>query len=490
MGGVWVRRIRRTAGIWILCLLLAACSTVTPLPPSVIPERPAPTQPIRRGPFAFTLAYSRADGLDPFKTVTRVNRDLAGLIYEGLWEYDRNGVPGPRLAKDLTAAEGRLTVTLREDALFSDGTPVTAAEVIASFDAARESEAYGPRLRRFGAAAQGEKGTVVFTLTAGEPFPTAALTFPIVKPGEEGMTGTGPYRYDPASGLIANPLWGSVNFPEIRLLDLVEEEERLKGLELGHISYMFTDLSGGQPPRVTGAFTAVPMEYLMFLGVNAEGKALGPATRQALDKALNRERLTAAAFGGYAVPALTLFPEGFAAANGFSLLFSPQADREGALALLADLEGPLTLTLAVNEENEQKCALARQVAEQLGAVGITVNVTPLPFQDYLYALRHGRYDLYIGEIRLPANMDLDPLLKKGGAAFYGPSEKDGAVIAWAAFCKGETDAAGLEAAFAASLPYIPLCWRCGLAAYDRALTNVTPTGYDPYAGLDKWNIIE
>ena len=45
-------------------------------------------------------------------------------------------------------------------------------------------------------------------------------------------------------------------------------------------------------------------------------------------------------------------------------------------------------------------------------------------------------------------------------------------------------------AFAASLPYIPLCWRCGLAAYDRALTNVTPTGYDPYAGLDKWNIIE
>jgi hypothetical protein len=42
-------------------------------------------------------------------------------------------------------------------------------------------------------------------------------------------------------------------------------------------------------------------------------------------------------------------------------------------------------------------------------------------------------------------------------------------------------------AFGEDMPYIPLCWRCGFAAYDRRLDTVTPHGYAPYFGLADWH---
>ena len=48
---------------------------------------------------------------------------------------------------------------------------------------------------------------------------------------------------------------------------------------------------------------------------------------------------------------------------------------------------------------------------------------------------------------------------------------------------------GLQAfldAFGTDAPFIPLCYRGGVAAYDRRLTAITPTGYDPYHGIAGW----
>jgi DNA repair protein RecN (Recombination protein N) len=41
-------------------------------------------------------------------------------------------------------------------------------------------------------------------------------------------------------------------------------------------------------------------------------------------------------------------------------------------------------------------------------------------------------------------------------------------------------------AFGTDAPFIPLCYRGGVAAYDRRLTAITPTGYDPYHGIAGW----
>ena len=41
-------------------------------------------------------------------------------------------------------------------------------------------------------------------------------------------------------------------------------------------------------------------------------------------------------------------------------------------------------------------------------------------------------------------------------------------------------------AFAVDTPYIPLCGWGGIAVYDRRLMVVTPTGYNPYYGIEQW----
>ena len=45
---------------------------------------------------------------------------------------------------------------------------------------------------------------------------------------------------------------------------------------------------------------------------------------------------------------------------------------------------------------------------------------------------------------------------------------------------------GFVQAFNEELPYIPLCWRCGFAAFDRRLSVVTPHGYNPFYGMEQW----
>ena len=63
----------------------------------------------------------------------------------------------------------------------------------------------------------------------------------------------------------------------------------------------------------------------------------------------------------------------------------------------------------------------------------------------------------------------------------GPAAK-----AYRQYLSGDATIEEFLTAFAEDMPYIPLCWRSGLAAYDRGLTALTPTGYDPYAGFAGW----
>ena len=84
---------------------------------------------------------------------------------------------------------------------------------------------------------------------------------------------------------------------------------------------------------------------------------------------------------------------------------------------------------------------------------------------------------------------MKPLLSSllmGGAASYGISRGGAAAVTYGQYLSGAVGLSDFTATFAQDLPYIPLCWRQGLAAYDRRLTTVTPSGYDPYSGFAAW----
>ena len=104
---------------------------------------------------------------------TRVNCEylVAELLYSGLTRLGVNMAPEPDLAHSwsYSADLTEWTFMLRDGLLFHDGSPCTAADVVASFEAILDPKTASPALQNVGPIAQvvaKDKSTVVFKLSA------------------------------------------------------------------------------------------------------------------------------------------------------------------------------------------------------------------------------------------------------------------------------------------------------------------------------------
>ncbi len=483
---------------------LSGCATV---PKGAKPDDPVVSRPSsavsETAPLRFALSYSRADSVNPYRAKSQVNRDLGSLLYEGLTRFGTDMRADLCLAAEIRTDDAlHPAVTLRKDAVFSDGTPVKAADVAASFQRAKASAAYGPLLAQV-ESVKTESETLIFTLSKPDPYVKACLSFPVLKQSEvdsDRPIGTGLYVYADGTppALKANGRHaGELTIETAELCDIANSDALLHGLENGSISYFFTDLANGEIPRTSCANLPVSMNYLVFLGLNSGRTALADArVRQALGLAADRADLAAAAFAGYAEPATTPFHPVFSGEETLSG-FGTEEKMAEAVALLQQAgyntgdnkKGKtLALELLVNEDNSFRIAAAERLKAQLGMVGVQLTIRTEPFEKYEQLLRAGSFDLYLGEIRLSANMSLHPLLS--GAASYGVRTGGAAAGAYAAFLSGEQSMAQFSAAFLADVPFVPLCWRKGMAVYNRAIHNVSPSALSAYAGIEGWNILE
>lgn len=74
------------------------------------------------------------------------------------------------------------------------------------------------------------------------------------------------------------------------------------------------------------------------------------------------------------------------------------------------------MKVIVNSDNEARVSLGKEFISQLQKAGIDASLTELSFEEYSAAIQKGNYDLYIGEIRLTADMNLEKVLPAGEAA--------------------------------------------------------------------------
>ena len=93
-----------------------------------------------------TLLYSASDSFNPYTVKTDINRQLCMLLYEPLIRVDNDFEPQYALAKTVDVKDKRCVVTLN-NAAFSDGTSVTADDVVYSCKLALASQsAYASQL--------------------------------------------------------------------------------------------------------------------------------------------------------------------------------------------------------------------------------------------------------------------------------------------------------------------------------------------------------
>ena len=441
------------------------------------------------------LAYSKADMLDPFTATMNANIQILGLVYDGLFKLDKAYEPIPVLAKSGMVSDTSVNVNL-DTAVFSDGSPVTARDVIYSFEKAKLSPTYLEKLRNFSGAKEAAANMVIFNLISPDPYAVSCLTFPIVKEGSGGNLPIGSGRYIPEiSGettyLVVNKNKSGFN-PAIKTIMLVpvrDSNSLESSLEIGNTGFHYNDLSSGVYSRINAKTVDMGINSLVYLAFNSASEVFAdPFLRQAVGFAINRKEITATAFQGHARETYSPFNPDWYALSSKDLILS--TDIQKSLALIEESGVDIAekeISLLVNKENQFKLETARFIRDYLVNLGFTVNLKEYELQYYTEALELGSYDMYIGEVRLSTNMDLSSLLS-GGAVSFGINSESPVCARYTQLLSGGCELMDFINTFNEDLPFIPLCYRNAAVSYSNEIQNeANCCDSDVFYDIETWS---
>lgn len=497
----------------LIAAILTGCADLDdqgPATPST-PQDDAPVVdpiPTPAGLETFSLPYTAGETMDPVTCPDGPHQVIGALLYEGLYTLNEQFDPLPALAQKHTYdPQARLyTIHLRSDVAFSDGTPLTAADVAATLERARWSPRYAGRLSDVASVKAGD-GEVFIALSRPNASFIARLDIPIVKAGTEGdpvPVGTGRYVWRYADGenyLEPNTRnWRKLSLPleKIPLMACKDEDAMAYAFFSREIQLVTWDLTGTVTFNATGlsSYTDAPTPIMQYIGFNTNSPLFAdPALRSALSLGIDRGTCVEAHLLNHAVPAS--FPLSPASAlypadleQAYSADRFATAMEEAGYA--ADKERPATMI--VSAENTFRVQMAQQIAQDLSRYDVKITVTPLPWTEFQSTLASGKFDLYYGELKLPADWDLSALLSPGGALNFSgyTDEKLPELLMTATTTSGARRTAALRALYTHlrdTAPIIPVCFKnVSVLLPDKAVKINSPTAADPFYHLEDWTI--
>lgn len=395
-----------------------------------------------------TLSYFPDRSMNPLIGVNITNRALFSLIYQGLFSVDRDNQPVPILCSyyQATADNRNYTVYIEEDARFSDGTSLTTADVLASYEAAKNSEYYGGRFTYIDSVVQGENNSVVFHLTTAYENLPLLLDIPIVKAGhteDDYPIGSGPYCFmQTGSGAQLAKVqnwWCDATLPtNAEVIELIEATSQSQVRD----EFEFDDLDLAIANPMSDSYAEYRCDYelwevengiFLYLGCNVLWSdyfkdGLNSDLRKALTYAIDRQTIIDTYYRGRAnastlptSPGSPYYSESLASRYEYDPLRFVSAIQN--VTVPKDENGkPRKLRLLVNCDDSARLRTARYIAEQLTALGLdcgTLEYGGSTSVTYMQVLQAGNYDLYLGQTRLSATMDLSQFFKGWGNLGWG-----------------------------------------------------------------------
>ena len=431
--------------------LLAGCAAPAAESPEVPEGEPAAAEEAAPEPKAlkpFGLAWEPDAGLNPYSCMILSNRTALSLLYEPLFTVDAAFEAAPYLCESLTSSgDGRThTLTIRQGVTFSDGTALTAADVVASINAARSGAYYGSRLNMITSVTAASDTAVTVTTDSACGTLASLLNIYVVKSGTAGdaaPVGTGPYRFD-GEQLVPTDWWRDetpvVDEASIALVAVETAADIRDQFEYGNVTVACTDPNAGAQLTYHTDYELWNSNttILQYVGFNLSSPVFAYASlRQAVSRALDRESIVSGTAGGFgAAAALPVSPYSsrydadLAAGAGYDLnafqeilAASDVADHTGGDGILEvyteDGTQALTARMIVSDASEQRVAAANAVAAALNAQGFSISVEALEYADYTAALQNGSFDLYYGEVRLSPDFDLSVFFGENATLGYG-----------------------------------------------------------------------
>lgn len=406
-------------------LLIVISLVVAPLLDDLggtLPSAPVAAAPTH-GPDMVSVALGAPQTLDPAAAGDAGSAAVIGQVFEGLTTVDSGLVVRPTLAESWRFSDGGRTAvfTLREDLTFSDGSPLTAADVKRSWMRVLDPRAPSPLASLLdevqgaaeytrgrgtpdtvGIEADGRTLTIHFTRPSTDfAAVTASPTLAVVP-----RLGTGPGAFSPGPSFVASggyiPISASPTAITLRAND-----RYWAGKPAIDTVEVVTSFGAGSPTEEfqRGSVDLTPVDSIDSPWI-AWDRELGPALREgsslsveylgfdtakppfddvrvrrAFAEAVDWNRIVALGSGGRDVPATGMIPP--AIPDRSSRDFMPTFDAAKARALLAQAGhagglGLPPITLVTNG-NRYADAIAAQLRENLD---ISIAVETMDFNEY------------------------------------------------------------------------------------------------------------
>ena len=387
-------------------LTLAGCSVEQPIEPGPAPADPAddnaPTEPVAaQSGVARTLTAAVAyEGSDPNPIGTSSGVFLAAgwHVFEGLYELNMHTYRAEcGLAADAPVQIDDLEyeVTLREDTVFSDGSPLTSADVVNAFERNGESDLYGAFLSFITAVSAPDERTVRFKLNAPmgsvlQERLALVRVFPATLTDEELASkpvGSGPWCYETINAADGGRISFTANHrytgpwpatcERMEWSVLLDDTRRTDELIDKDVMVMeAAPVVRAEELADAGATVEwVPGFNLPFLVFNCEKPPFDDVrVRQALLYAIDVDSLIGTYMAGHARAATSLLPDYFRHYHRAATVYS--YDPEKARKLLAEA-GVDELALTLRANDNWVSTLAPAIAEDWKAVGVTAEVVLL-----------------------------------------------------------------------------------------------------------------
>lgn len=408
----------------------------------------------------FSLNSNSSRSFNPLIATNRSNQLICTLVYENMVELDNDFNVIKNLIIDWDYSEDfkSWTFIIDEGHTFHDGTPVTGKDLRYSVDRAVSADRFKGRFASFQGSSYDENRLYI-TLGIGNSQLPKLLNIPVIKYGtmaDDYPMGSGPYMYNEDhtallayEGYIGLPIelssddaddgdevgvqvtHGTVNHPldTIYIKEYPDAQSALDAFESSLVDVVINDPSSytNLGYASTNEIHTYPTTNFHYVVIN-EASALGKYSnfRYALNFAFDRQNMVELLHGNGVAspvamyPTCSLYPTELANSLAYDMatciaVFENAGikdyDEDGKVEYMSGTPQKIELSFVVCSDSSVKTGVVRKFAEDMEAIGITVNVRELSWDDYMTALEEGDYDLYYGEVRLRNDFDLTELLQ-------------------------------------------------------------------------------
>lgn len=385
------------AALAAAALLLTSCASSTS--PS---SEPRTTE--------LTWGWALPTSWDPVTSTAGWDTHALALVYDGLTQLDPDGnvVPGLAESWEYSADGTAVTFTLRDDAVFADGTPVDAAAVKANLERGRDQadSTLAGQLRIVTGVDVVDERTVTVRLDQADyqvPYLFAGKTGFIVNPAAfDDVTalatqpeGSGPFvltAYVPnaRADLEKNEeYWNAdrIFIDELDVVPVTDPATVVAGVQTGQWDVAIIPPSQVQASESAG-LTVERIRALTVRTIDVDNTVApydDPLVLQAISRATDRQALVDGAYFGQGTPNFQPFPDGYVAYDdSLDDLYPYDVDEAKNLLAQAGYPDGLDIELGITEADS---AIAEVLQAQWADAGIRATITVLPANVNNYVTR-------------------------------------------------------------------------------------------------------